>query len=78
MEIIEYFLPTLQVAGLCGNMDGSVLDDMTSKNNLEEPLIPFAMSYSNCPEKHGEAVVRRDPCSMDVSVSCFSEKIILM
>lgn len=71
MKIKIRLFPILQIAGLCGNMDGSVIDDMTSKNNLEEPLIPFAMSYSNCPDKHGEAIVGRDPCSMDVSVCCF-------
>lgn len=52
-------------------MDGSVLDDFTSRNNLEEQLIPFAMSYSDCPAFHTQASYNQDPCSFDIAVSVF-------
>ena len=57
-----------QIAGLCGNMDGSVLDEFTSRNNMVEQLLPFAMSYSDCPSKHAQANYNQDPCNFDTAV----------
>ena len=35
--------------GLCGNMDGSMSNDWTSRSGIEEKLLSsFAMSYSVC------------------------------
>jgi len=37
------------VRGLCGNMDGSMSNDWTSRSGIEEKLLSlFAMSYSVC------------------------------
>jgi len=38
-----------QVRGLCGNMDGSMSNDWTSRRGIEEKLLSmFAMSYGVC------------------------------
>jgi len=38
-----------QVRGLCGNMDGSMSNDWTSRSGIEEKhLSLFAMSYGVC------------------------------
>jgi len=38
-----------QVRGLCGNMDGSMSNDWTSRSGIEEKqLALFAMSYGVC------------------------------
>ena len=43
------FVITLQVRGLCGNMDGSMSNDWTSRSGIEEKLLSlFAMSYGVC------------------------------
>jgi len=46
--VLSYLL-TVQVRGLCGNMDGSMSNDWTSRSGIEEKLLSsFAMSYSVC------------------------------
>src|SRR5688572_1088849 len=44
-------------------MDGSQADDFTSRQNIEETIIPFAMSYSNCVDKSDDAV---DSSNLDI------------
>lgn len=66
-----------RVRGLCGNMDGSQVSDFVSRQNIEEQIIPFFMSYSDCHDKKDEAVdsSTRDICVLTtLSAQSYSEE----
>jgi len=61
-----------QVRGLCGDMDGSISNEFTSRNGIEEQLVAFFMSYSDCVGQTPLNYVNPDPCAYDISVSVIS------
>lgn len=44
----HYAFVLFQIQGLCGNMDGSVDNEYTSRNQIQESLPAFASSFSDC------------------------------
>lgn len=59
-------LPSLsKVRGLCGNMDGSIVEELRSRRNIEEDVVAFAMSYSDCPAQINKALATVDWCSVN-------------
>lgn len=44
----RYAFVLFQIQGLCGNMDGSLDNEYTSRNQIQESLPAFASSFSDC------------------------------
>lgn len=45
-------------------MDGSIVEELKSRRNIEEDVVAFAMSYSDCPAQINKALSAVDWCSI--------------
>lgn len=63
-----------KIQGLCGNMDGSAFAEFTSRSGISESVVPFAMSYSDCPSTESNVTSPSDPCSFAVQTSDYAKQ----